>query len=439
MKNKKLAALLAAVMMGLTSCPSVPAYAMAEDMTEAAAENTAEAENLDEKPGESIGSQTEEQGKNKDNKAENGDGDQESRTNGDGLQDSKKAMVSLLEMLISLQRPDLFSGDMDVDTCESLLENPELLAALLPPLSVTMSDQAVTIRFRGDTEEGNSKEEAAQEKGTVVTQGGNLNVRTGAGMDYCAFTQLSNGSEVRVLGEENGWYQVEIPAKSGYVWGEYLETARVTPAAVTEDGTTFEIGWEQLLPLITLFAGEEKEDTTLPVQEGGLTPPGNMSLADDYGEKTGEGRQFVTMTSRNGNYFYLVIDRNEEGEENVHFLNQVDERDLLSLLEEDEAVIYEKQQEAAQKAAEEAIKEAEERARKEAEQSASASAEERPQNQTAMRLLALAGFAVLCAFGILLFRSKKKDAAQKTDPDLEEEFFENGREEDLLAERMEEE
>ena len=80
MKNKKLAALLAAVMMGLTSCPSVPAYAMAEDMTEAAAENTAEAENLDEKPGESIGSQTEEQGKNKDNKAENGDGDQESRT-----------------------------------------------------------------------------------------------------------------------------------------------------------------------------------------------------------------------------------------------------------------------------------------------------------------------------------------------------------------------
>ncbi len=118
---------------------------------------------------------------------------------------------------------------------------------------------------------------------------------------------------------------------------------------------------------------------------------------DDYGQKTGEGRQFVTMTTKNGNYFYLVIDRNDKDEENVHFLNQVDERDLLSLLEEDEAAIYEKQQEAAKKAAEEAIKEAEERARREAAQTL---AEQVPEenNRNISFLATLLGFATLFLF-----------------------------------------
>ena len=42
------------------------------------------------------------------------------------------------------------------------------------------------------------------------------------------------------------------------------------------------------------------------------------------------------MTTKAGNYFYILIDRaNEDKETSVHFLNQVDDADLLALLDED--------------------------------------------------------------------------------------------------------
>ena len=67
-----------------------------------------------------------------------------------------------------------------------------------------------------------------------------------------------------------------------------------------------------------------------------LTPDGNLTLIDDIGSTTQRGKQFITVGTKTGNVFYLIIDRDDEGKETVHFLNQVDEADLLALMEDDQ-------------------------------------------------------------------------------------------------------
>lgn len=66
-----------------------------------------------------------------------------------------------------------------------------------------------------------------------------------------------------------------------------------------------------------------------------LTPEGNMSLVDDIEGEAAEDKQFIVVKSKGGNYFYIIIDNAAQGENTVHFLNQVDEADLLALIDED--------------------------------------------------------------------------------------------------------
>ena len=69
-----------------------------------------------------------------------------------------------------------------------------------------------------------------------------------------------------------------------------------------------------------------------PEKEEPLTPDGNATLVDDFGGN----KQLITVTTKNGNYFYILIDRDDKGENTVHFLNQVDEADLMALMEDGE-------------------------------------------------------------------------------------------------------
>ena len=87
---------------------------------------------------------------------------------------------------------------------------------------------------------------------------------------------------------------------------------------------------------------EEDVVTITDEISGALTPEGNLTLVDDYHTdySDGSGQQFITLVSKSGATFYLVIDRNAKGQQTVHFMNLVDETDLLALMEEDAADAY---------------------------------------------------------------------------------------------------
>ena len=167
--------------------------------------------------------------------------------------------------------------------------------------------------------------EKSGKTGTVTTNGGKLNVRTGAGLDNYAFTQFPNGTVVEVIGTDGDWYMIRLPEKIGYVYSGYMTLSDTGGEA--DGGLSLSIDPDKLSELFEQLMGGS----------GGvaLTPDGNLSLIDDIGISTRSGKQFITVETKNGNVFYIIIDRDDEGEETVHFLNQVDEADLLTLMGDD--------------------------------------------------------------------------------------------------------
>ena len=158
---------------------------------------------------------------------------------------------------------------------------------------------------------------------------------------------------------------------------------------------------------------------------GALTPEGNLTLVDDYHTdySDGSGQQFITLVSKSGNTFYLVIDRNAKGQQTVHFMNLVDEADLLALMEEDAADAYTAEKEATAQAEQER-KQAEEDAKNAAEEAAASSTEQAGGSKvtkyaaTFLGVLALVGLAAGGSIYAFMKQKQKKQAEKEAlDPD----------------------
>ena len=172
---------------------------------------------------------------------------------------------------------------------------------------------------------------------------------------------------------------------------------------------------------------EVVEDVVTVTDEasGALTPEGNLTLVDDYHTdySDGSGQQFITLVSKSGNTFYLVIDRNAKGQQTVHFMNLVDEADLLALMEEEDADAYTAEKEAAAQAEQDRLK-AEEEAKKAAEEAAASGTEQPKENKVTKIASGFLGVVVLIALaaggGFYAFtKQKQKKQAEKEalDPD----------------------
>ena len=81
---------------------------------------------------------------------------------------------------------------------------------------------------------------------------------------------------------------------------------------------------------------EKKEDTGRVSGESNnsaFSTPGNAQLVDD--KENDDTKQFLTIQTKKGNTFYMVIDRSSNTE-NVYMMSLVDENDLAEFLDEKE-------------------------------------------------------------------------------------------------------
>ena len=273
---------------------------------------------------------------------------------------------------------------------------------------IANADGTYTFRF-GDYEWSYDPNEEldSEEVGTVTGVSSYLHLRSGAGLDYEIIGHLLPGAQVEVVGEEGDWYKVTIPEQTGYVYSDYLSVAE---QAASGDGEMN----EKLLSMLLAMVVQSRQQVS--TGSGGLTPDGNLTLVDDIGSTTGAGQQFITLITKNGNTFYLVIDRDDDGNENVHFMNLVDEADLFALLDEDAQSEY---TEAHQSTATEEPEETETEAAG-ADEAETEVKTEKKSNWAPLMLLTIAAIGGIGYAGYRYINKKKKaEAADKPDPDAD--------------------
>ena len=236
-----------------------------------------------------------------------------------------------------------------------------------------------------------------------------LHLRNGSGMDYEIIGHLLPGEEVKVIGEDGNWYEVEIPERKGFVYKDYLD---VFEAAEEKD----EFSEELLSMMLYLMMTSLKQPEESPALS--LTPDGNMTLVDDIGSPTGEGQQFITLVTKAGNTFYMVIDRNDKGEENVHFMNLVDEADLFALMDEDQAAALKAERE--EKKQEEAVIPTAPTEPSETEPKLDDQTVKEKPKVNVLPVVCVIALLALAGGGYFLMQAKKKKPkAEKPDPDAD--------------------
>ena len=198
MMKMRIAAVLAAVMIGTAALPAVTVFAQGNDPeqttaaeTAAAPETTAvtETAETDAKDGEDTESKKpESEAAGEEEKAEPFDLSSLDLSGIPGL--SSLDLSGIPGMNLDIYT-DILS-ELDPEVLEVLLKNPKLMAYLLPTLHVTVTDTSVTVAVDGE-----EPEEDPVRTGHVRTNGSNLNVRTGPGIGFDIINSLANGTEVR--------------------------------------------------------------------------------------------------------------------------------------------------------------------------------------------------------------------------------------------------
>ena len=189
------------------------------------------------------------------------------------------------------------------------------------------------------------------------------------------------------------------------------ETEATTEAVVVEEELTADT--EETTETESEEADEETEESA-----GAFSESGNLSLLDDVETDEAKELEYMTVQTKSGAVFYLVIDRSADTE-NVYFLNQVDELDLMAIMDDAQKQEYESSlKEEPQEVPETPIED---------EPTANEPVDEEPQADLQTNNLALFGVIGVIAALVIGGYAFMKKKAKKDGADLEEdlEFYDD--------------
>ena len=170
----------------------------------------------------------------------------------------------------------------------------------------------------------------------------------------------------------------------------------------------------------TVTETETKEEDAKPEEkefsdEAEILPGGNLTLVDDVVTADEAHREFLTVVSKDGSYFYIVIDRDTPGAGNVYFMNLVDNQDLYKLTGEKHAEVKETETEVKPDlVSQKQEPETEEQDPKETEE------EKAKEKRKSLMITVAFGTAVIVGLVIYLLKKKKDKKTKQTEYDLSE-------------------
>ncbi len=127
------------------------------------------------------------------------------------------------------------------------------------------------------------------------------------------------------------------------ILGSSINAYAYVDESVGTEATTEAVEVEEELTVESEEESTEETNAETETEEGSagaFSESGNLSLLDDVGSDEAKELEYMTVQTKSGAVFYLVIDRSADSE-NVYFLNQVDELDLMAIMDDAQKQEYE--------------------------------------------------------------------------------------------------
>lgn len=206
------------------------------------------------------------------------------------------------------------------------------------------------------------------------------------------------------------------------VFGSSINAYAYVDESVNTESTTEAVEVEEELTVDAEKESEEETTGETTEQNGAFSESGNLSLLDDVGTDEAKELEYMTVQTKSGAVFYLVIDRSADTE-NVYFLNQVDELDLMAIMDDAQKTEYEN-----------SVAEKEENATPDVTEEPSEPVEEVPEekpeiqtvNPAVFGVIGVAAIAIIGGYMFMKKKSKKDDAGLEEDLEFyDDEEYEN--------------